>query len=686
MSFLREIKERKVFRVAATYAVVAWLLIEVVTTVADPLNLPAWADALVIVLLAIGFPIAVILSWAFDVTPEGIKPAGKAKLERASAKSAASTFTYVIQGLVLLAVAFLLVDEYLIGTDTEAPSQPLTTEVIRYSYGLPDGEALVSTNGVSIAVSPDGARITYVGPAEHGTQLWIRDRDQLQSTVLPGSEDAIQPFFAPDGRGLGFVTNERELKIISRIGDSPLTIVDEGVSRLGAAWGADGYVYFSTESGLMRQPATGGGAPEPVTKAEPEGTVVIYHAWPDVLPNGKGVLFTVLRDHLTNEIAVLDISTNQVRILVEGEVARYAQSGHLIVVRDDGGIMAVPFDQDELVTSGPEVRLSDQSSPGGGQDIALSGNGRLLYTRSNATWEAVWVDRSGEWTAVDQNNPIRGIRYVALSQDDRKLAVSTWPKPGADDGHIWIKQLPNGALAQLTFEGTVNMRPSWSPDGQSVVFISDRGENRDVWTKRYDGTTEAEVLFDLPSVVDEAVYSLNGEWLVFRRGKEDGNRDICAIRPGLDSGPTDLVASRFDEVAPSLSADSRWLAFVSNRSDQANVYVRPFPDADSETQVSVNGGTEPVWSRSRSELYYRNGAGNMVMVPILPGNQFVTGPEQVMFSTEAYRSDFFHAAYDLTADGNRFVMIRASESGKLEEELLVVENVFEELKRVAPAN
>lgn len=686
MSFLREMKQRKVFRVAAMYAVVAWLLIEVVTTVKDPLILPAWADTFVIILLAIGFPVALILSWAFDVTPEGIKPARKAKPDSVSPQSSVMTFTYISQVFVLLAVTFLVFDEYLMNNDASRPIRPSATDVIRYTYKLPDSEALVPTHGVSIAVSPDGKRFAYIGPAENGRQLWIRERDQLQSIPLPGSEDAMQPFFAPDGRGIGFITEDMQLNVVARIGDPPLTIVDKDVYRLGGAWGIDGYVYFSTESGLVRQEATGGGVPEPITVAEPEGSVVNYHGWPEVLPNGKGALFTIIRNHLVDEVAVVDFSTGDIRVLAEGGFARYAESGHLVYVRQDGGLMAVPFDQEQFLVTGQEVLLGDQLSPGFGQDFALSSTGRMLYTRNNATWEVVWVDRDGAWTPVDPDNPMRGIRYVALSPDNTKLAVNTTPNPPSDDGQVWTKKLPNGPFSQLTFEGAVNMRPSWSPDGESVVFISDRGEHRNAWIKRSDGTTEAEVLLDDPAVVDEAFYSSSGEWLLLRRGKEDGDRDIFAIRPDLDSSPRALVASDFDEVAPALSADSRWLAYVSRRGGQANVYVRPFPEANTETLVSVNGGTEPVWSRSRPELYYRNGVGEMVVVPVLPGPKFETGPEQVLFSDTEYRRDFFHAAYDVTADGQRFVMIRTSESGSLEEDLIVVENWFEELKRLVPTN
>jgi dipeptidyl aminopeptidase/acylaminoacyl peptidase len=404
-----------------------------------------------------------------------------------------------------------------------------------------------------------------------------------------------------------------------------------------------------------------------------------------VLPNSKGALFTIIRDHSPDQIAAVDLSTGQIRVLVEGNLGRYAESGHLIYVREDGGLMAARFDQDTLELVGQGVLLGDQLSDDFAPDIAIARSGRLLYvTKPRITRELVWVDRSGSWTSVDPDNPIRGMRYAVLSPDNTSLALTTYLRPPSDDGHIWTKKLPRGPLAQFTFEGDVNMRASWSPDGRSIIFISDRGENRDVWIKRTDGTQEAEILLDDPEFIDEAVYSSSGEWLVHRRGKIQGARDIFAVPTNSDAGAIPLVTSDFDDVAPALSGDGRWLAYVSGRSGQANVYVRPFPDADTETQVSVNGGRQPVWARNRPELFYLNGAQEMVSVEVLPGTDFRTGAEQVLFLATAYRDDFYHAAYDVTADGQRFIMIRITESGSFDEELIVIENWFDELERLVP--
>ena len=447
MSFLGEIKRRRVFQVAAVYAVVAWVLVQVVTSVEEPLNLPDWVDAFVIVLLSIGFPVAIILSWAFDMTPEGIKPAGKAEHSGVTSRSSAMTFTYVSQGLVLFAVGFLVIDKYLIDPGPQRPSRSAVTDVIRYRYGLADEESLVPSRGVSIAVSPDGARIVYVGPAENGKQLWIRERDQLRSTPVPGTEDALLPFFAPDGRGVGFITEDRQLKVISSIGDLPLTLVDEGLFRVGGYWGEDGYVYYSIVTGLMRLPATGGGVPKPVTNAESTDIDVDYHGWPDPLPNGKGALFTIARDHLVDEIAVVDFSTGHIRVLVKGDLGRYAESGHLIYVRDDGGLMAAPFDQDTLVLGGPSVLLGHWLPFGTFPDIAVSKTGRLLYaTRPLWTLEVVWVQR-------EQHGCRRNARHAARTLR-RYLRVVGQPGAGYESPRQDSPRIRAGCGARIVVHRT----------------------------------------------------------------------------------------------------------------------------------------------------------------------------------------------------------------------------------------
>ena len=293
--------------------------------------------------------------------------------------------------------------------------------VVRYALAPSEEEALQAAYGTSVALSPDGSRLVYVRPSDEAEfQLWLRERDQLRGTPLAGTEAASEPFFSPDGQRVAFVTGDRQLKVASLIGEPPLTLVESGVSNVGGAWGADGYVYFlSLPWRLMRVRTTGGGVPESV--AMPDTTLLLEPRWPDVLPNGKGVLLTVgANGPLANEsdsVAVVDLATGEHRVLVQGIFGRYAASGHLVYVRHDGALLAAPFDQDRLVLTGPPVALPGEIAVRGGPDVALSETGRLVYAAGTETsQEVVWVDQDGtarpidpDWTGVFES--------VALSPD-----------------------------------------------------------------------------------------------------------------------------------------------------------------------------------------------------------------------------------------------------------------------------
>jgi len=191
-------------------------------------------------------------------------------------------------------------------------------------------------------------------------------------------------------------------------------------------------------------------------------------------------------------------------------------------------------------------------------------------------------------------------------------------------------------------------------------------------------------VLDSDAVIDEVEISADGNWIVYRRGMQDGGRDLYAFKPGSGEPGTPFVASDFDETSPALSPDGRWIAYVSAAGGQRNVYVRRFPEGDSQWRVSPDGGTGPVWARSGQELFYVNGADSMVVVDVSPGEGFEFGEERGLFPTASYRTDVFHQAYDVTEDGQRFVMIRINRTDPPIEDLIVVENFFVELRQRVP--
>jgi serine/threonine-protein kinase len=582
-----------------------------------------------------------------------------------------TALTALVAGLLLIIIWALVRPE---------PPQPVT----RFGVALAEDEVLVRSEpaafGTSIALAPDGSRFVYVGPAgDSGFQLWVKEQDHLSARPIAGTIGGRQPFFAPDGQRIGFIVRDtRELKAVSLTGEPPVTLATSDLFRLGGAWAPDGYVYFvlRPEGGLARVPATGGGVPEPVTTLD-TARGERRHAWPDILPNGKGVLVTVEHENgfsEQDEIAVVDLALREHRVLVRGLLGRYAQSGHLVYVRFDGALMAVPFDQEKLELTGAPVSVAGNIQVSRGPDLALSREGTLLYMsglRLQDPEEMVWVARDGTAQEIDPGWTA-DFSALALSPDGTQLVVSV--RTGEQQLQLWVKDLNRGPLHKLTFEGTVNRDPAWMPDGRSIMFVSNRGEDFNVYVKPADGGQVARLVLDLERPINQAFPSPNGEWMVYTVG-EVPDWDIFAIRPGVDSVPIALAAEAgVDEYDPALSPDGRWLAYTSDESGRSEVFVRRFPNGATKWQVSTNGGRQPRWAHSGRELFYRTATGpfEMVAVEVLLGATFVRGTQRSLFSSGPLDPNRWHIA----PDDQRFLFVRLRDAGG---QLVLVENFFEEL-------
>ena len=562
------------------------------------------------------------------------------------------------------------------------PQQP--RPVARFALTLAEGQELFTGGGVNFAVSPDGSRIVYVG----ASQLWQRRLNQLEPEPIPGTEGARNPVLSPDGGSVAF-TSQGSLKTVSLLGGPPFTVVASGVPDGGGGidWGTDGMLYFTDDAGAIQRVLASGGEPEPVTTPD-AGTA---HVWVDALSEGRGSLFTITRagGPDQSEIAVVGLRNGEVRTLLPGAMARYASSGHIVYAAADNTLLAAPFDLGRLEVTGPSVGLLEGVDVfvGSASQFAVSETGTLLYTlafvAAAPTPAPVWVERDGTVREIDPGWRTQGNEIyssLALSPDNTRLAVSILDSEGTFD--LWVKQLDAGPLSRLTFEGTQNFRATWSPNSQSLTFVSNRAEDYRLWTKRADGSGTAELVLDREADIWEGLYSSDGTWLVFRDGPLAA-ANIYAIRPGVDSVAVPLEVTEFQERSVSLSPNGRWLAYVSDRSGRDEVYVRPFPDAGASLQqVSADGGVEPVWAHSGRELFYRNGANELVAVQVTDDPTLAVGQQEVLFSMADYLTSNGNPMYDVSPDDQRFVMLRIGdvETAIAAPELIVVENWFEELK------
>jgi serine/threonine-protein kinase len=473
-----------------------------------------------------------------------------------------------------------------------------------------------------------------------------------------------------------------KLRTVSLDGGPVLTLSDS-VNSTGGDWGIDGYVYFEVDSGIARMRSSGG-ASETVYNALKRDE--IGAEWPVLLPNAKAMTFRTRRANQAAtdfQIVAMKLPGGEPKVLMRGVYARYSPTGHLLVATADGKLLAVPFDPDKLkVTGSPIVLLEGIGVEGTGFSInlGLSGNGTLVYTTGGATGSRrpVWVNREGVESPIDPAwQPQGTVVNFALSPDGKALAVDV-SQNGINT--IWIKQLPAGPYSRLTFGDTGNMRPTWSADGRSIVYLANvTNVGGTAVMRRADGTGGPRTLLAAKPAWGQAFQTRDGRWLVLRSSIfEAGKGDVYAVRMG-DTTLVPLANSHATEGDAAVSPDGRWLAHTSEESGVFEIYVRPFPDAESARwQVSEAGGTDPVWSRNGRELFYLNGQNEMMSVAIARGAGFSFGRPRKLFSAAPYAPIPPVPAFDVSQDG-RFLLLRETTPTE-RNELIVVQNWVEEMK------
>ena len=560
----------------------------------------------------------------------------------------------------------------------ESPSPGTAT---RLAVTIPVGR-LNPDGSVPFALSPDGKLLVFVISLNEALQM--RALDSFESSSIPETEFARNPFFSPDGKWVGYFRfREQTLYKVSLSGGTPQAIC-RVVGNPTGTWGPDESIVFdSPESGLYRV-SSNGGEPEPLTK--PNGARrEINHRWPQILPDGR-VLFTIFTEEEAQS-AVVSPRTGETRILAEGVAgARYVPTGHLVYVRT-GELFALTFDPKRGKTGGSPIRLEGGISHAvagpagdGGARFAISEAGVLAYAPGGVHLglnELVWVDRAGRATPVSEDDA--RYEYPHLSSDGKHIAVSLHSETGNHD--VWIFDVERRTRTRLTFEGN-NSLPFWTPDGSAVSFESTRGGRNRIYRQSADGGGAAEPLpIEVPGM-NLGAWSPDGASFAFHAIGAGTGDDIWIVREGEEPRP--ILASPFTELAPRFSPDGQFLAYSSNESGEAEIYVRPVPAFDAKYLVSRGGGLGPVWSRDGGEIFYRNFEGNQQMaVSVETENGFRVGTPVLLFEGSYDRRYPGHPGYDVAADG-RFLMVRPRKGAEEPNEIRVVLNWFAELRRLAP--
>jgi len=543
-----------------------------------------------------------------------------------------------------------------------------------------------------MALTPDGSALILSDlPRGSGNRhsLVVHRLNDLAQVPVPGSEGGFDPEVSPDGETVAFGTLHG-LYLAPIGGGSVRTLVEEG-AIWAPRWGSDGYIYYAyapdfesalVQSSIFRVPATGG-APELVLESAADAEEVFMYYQP--LPGGHRAIVAVSAGGGFPQIEILDTKSGQRAPLTEGGRPFVFEGGYLVFSREGGRLFAAPLDEGSMALAGSPVLMVEGVGmvPESGEGMfTLSESGDLAYCvpqeEARDVMELVWVDRGGEATPVDPAWR-ESLESVSVSPNGTRAAVTIG---SLGDSEIWVKVLDDGPARRLTNYQGMNRRPVWSPDGASLAFISDRGGRRAVYAVPVDGIATPEPLLDLPDEdVDEVLWSPDGDWLIYRTGTSENNRDVYARRLRPDTA-TIAVAARpgIDERAPALSPDGRWLAYVSNETGEDEVWVRPFPDVGrGSRQVSMGGAVEPAWSESRNELFFR-ASGDLIAVEVGEGEDFSIGEMSNLFRSSPYMFFTSHRAYDFDEGRNRFAMIRTARAEAGSAQLILVQNFMEEVK------
>jgi hypothetical protein len=652
MSFLGEIKRRKVFQVAALYAVMAWLIIQVIDVINAPLRLPEWLDTVVIVLLAVGFPIALVLAWAFDLTPSGIRSEADARTVDTTPQQFGQSLTIALQALVLLAVGFLVFDQFLFSS-RESTSRE-TERVRRFALDLP-WQNMTNWGDFQVRISPRGTHLAYPGSDENRTTINLRPLDSLDANTLVGSRaDPWELAFSTDGERLAFFRNDRRLQTISIRGGHPETVFElsDEQAASGICWTSDDSILIGSRGGLIRVPASG--ADSEFISAGEEST---RYSFPYILPGETHAFVSISRFGQVPRLGVIDLETGASKELpFQGDEAIYSPTGHLLF-RQGAELIAARFDLESMQVLGQPLEIATDVASG----PRMSNDGTLVYVaeRVDGTAGLVWVDRQG--IAIPLGAERRDYSHIDLSPDGTQALLDT-------DSDIYAYDIKKGTFNSVTsdipeFSGF----PLWHPNGELATFR----QGRELYEKAVYGSPKREVLMALPVIPTS--WSPDGERLaVF-----DSQSDIWIL--ARDGDYQSFLAGPYNQRSGRFSPDGSAFAYVSDElGGEFQVYVTPYPDAGKRIPVSIDGGLSPIWSADGSELYFRQGskvmAANITLGPEIDVStpvELFDGPYTVDLSG--------HQRYDVAPDG-RFLMVENSEDFRI----VVVEGFFKELNRLLP--
>ncbi len=506
-------------------------------------------------------------------------------------------------------------------------------ELTRFTIMPPSGQIFFG----EVALSPDARRILFLLQDEAGRDsIGVRSLDSLEIRRLPGTEDARGMFWSPDGREIAFFSEGR-LKRIGADGGPVQTVCESGGAFSGS-WSRQGTILFEKE---FSEPIVGvsaaGGTPRPVTALDTAGGENT-HIHPAFLPDGRHFVFVAHNiDPEKTSVMLASVDSKDVRRLFYADSnAVFADPGYLLFGRNSA-IFAWRFDPQSLKLIGdPAPAFEQVRCLREDNDLAASAAGnRVVFVTWFGRRRLVWVDRKGR--ELGTLGGIGGYSDVRISPDGRKVAVALRDPSHGQNQDVWVLDASRGTSSRITSEPTEEFNPAWFPDGERLVYVSDRvGGFFDLYERPASGGDEKILV---RTKQDKVLPSVSPDGLHLLFASPEGSNFARFLQPLSGRGDSIRLSgnSRFSEQHPEFSPDGRWTAFDSNESGQREVYVQSLPGGP-KRQISIGGGQMPVWNRNGSELFYAARDGMLMSVALrFAGGRLGIGDPQPSSSCSSER-------------------------------------------------
>jgi len=592
---------------------------------------------------------------------------------------------------------------------TKAPAAA-PRDVVRFSFDLPPGEPLKPTWNAQLMFSPDGRTLAYSHSVGDVETTVLKRLGDLEAKPLADAPGMSIPVFSPDGRYVLLMDPmQASLKKAALSGGAPLLFAGYDMAFRGD-WAPDDFYYWTTHyfGPIVRTPGAGG-PPQPVTSLDltkQERT----HRHVQVLPGGKAIIFTVSTGGISTfddaHIDLYNLDTKKRITLVQGGFSpRYSPSGHIVYARG-GSLYAVPFDANRMDPPGPPIKVVDgvfMSTNSGSAHFDVSRTGDLAYAVGKAEGgqrTLVWVDRQGTATLLPLEP--RSYLFPRISPDGKRVAYEI---EGVNHD-LYTYDLARGVPTKITTDG-VSHAPVWTPDGRHIAFRSWKAGTMTMWWMPSDGSGAEERLTMVGARQSVVSFSPKGDYLAYTQmetmGPDTGGMGIMG-GGAMDSGGTGIwilpmqgdrtprrfAASKFIQGSGRFSTDGKWVAYCVNEGEGNQVYVQPWPGPGPKTKVSAEGGTDPIWSPNGKELFYRNG-DKMMVVDVRTDPTFEASRPRLLWeghyahgmSSSCGPPGTSEGNYDVSSDGQRFLMVKDVNEDVVSTRIVVVLNFAEELKALA---